>query len=276
MTKLAFNRSRFCRYAQWDLTLYFRFYRKMALLLAGTMLAIVLMVYLVVPAFRGFTPGTLAHDPAEAVALFMMIPAAFFTVVAMAYTFHGLLTTQSRILELTIPASTLERFVWHVLVVTVGTQLALCASVALADLVHAVLVVAFAGTGVDSIWMNLYVHGFENLAEGLELPLFTRYATLGALSLLAEMAFFMMVSAWKYRYSVLFAIVLKMVFGLAESLLLGVLFGVGLLDSDHLDWLWRNPGWAVPAQIAVIAAEVAIAYWLFNRAQVLTRTNPRG
>lgn len=279
MTKLTFNWARFCNYAHWDLIVNSRFYRKMALLMMSSMMTVILMIYLVIPIFKGFTFGNEETDPAKQVTIFMMAMGFFFSVIAMAYTFHSLLTKQSRILELTIPAATIERFVWHVLVVTVGTQLVLCASVAVVDLTHLILASVYGLNELHSIWMSMYVYPAAQMSEALDFLKGTSEMQINLifmLSGLSEMTFLMMVSAWKYRYSVVYAIALKVAIGIAEVFLIGCLSNfIDLKDliDERID-MGTLSGGTIALQVVIIIAEIVAAYWLFSRARVISRNNP--
>ena len=54
--------------------------------------------------------------------------------------FHNLRNRQGRIAELTLPASNIERFLWHAFVVLVGAHVWFLMSVGLAEILNAILV----------------------------------------------------------------------------------------------------------------------------------------
>lgn len=279
MTKLTFNWTRFRNYAHWDLIINSRFYNRMCLLILGSIMTIILATYLVFPAFRGFHFNETETDPIVQISGFMLCLMAFYSVIAMAYTFHSLLTKQSRTMELSVPASTIERFVWHSLTVTIGTQVALCVSVALADLVHLALASMYGLKEIHSMWVTLYVYSLLNIGEAYKFIVDIsgmQVCIMFQLSIVSEMTFLMMISAWKYRYSVMYALIVKVIIGLVEAFVLGCAFhagaeGIIALFKDHL---FGTMNVLIGLQVVIIVAEVFAAYWLFSRAQVVSRSNP--
>ena len=90
------------------------------------------------------------------------------------FMFHNLVTKQGRISELTLPATNLERFLWHAGCSFLGTISVFMASVVVADIVHAILgLVVFGITDPQSITLATWdvFFSFSDLAHGNNLAL---------------------------------------------------------------------------------------------------------
>lgn len=165
-----FNTTRFLNFGKYDLTINKAFYRNMTLVTIFGCLGITLLGFLLRwrIATEYFALYTDHINPDEVidygatyfgegnpelltltalyVALFCL---GMFTIYA-GYTFHNLRNKQGRIIELTIPATNLERWTWHILMVTVGGFLCCVTSVVCADIVNAILNLMTYGTKIAS------------------------------------------------------------------------------------------------------------------------------
>lgn len=274
----AFQWSRFCKYARWDATINMPFYQKMMLLLLGIMCMPVVFVYILLPSFVGFHLPQ-ENDATDLMTTITMVVASIIPFIAMGYTFHNMLTRRGRILELTIPASTLERFVWHVLVATVGVQLVVCLCVGVADLCHILLsTFVYRLENVYSYWWRIYGQlGMQFPAHEPGLALF------GVLMLLNNMAFYMMVNAWKYKFNITYTLIFNSVLSMVAMFCLGCIVNHWIeSDVESLELLVKtmsdnaqNTVWLANLFLALLlAAQVYVAYRLYSRAQVITRRNP--
>lgn len=165
-----FNTNRFLNFGKYDLTINKAFYRNMTLVTIFGCLGITLLGFLIrwriaKEAFALYTdhinPGEII-DYGDAyfgeanpelltlTALYVLLFClGMFTIYA-GYTFHNLRNKQGRIIELTIPATNIERWTWHILMVTVGGLLCCITSVVCADIVNAILNLITYGTHIAS------------------------------------------------------------------------------------------------------------------------------
>ena len=278
MKHLTFQWSRFCKYARWDTTVNMPFYQKMMLLLLGSMCMPVVIVYILLPSFVGFRFSP-ESDATDLISIITMVVASIIPFIAMGYTFHNMLTRQGRILELTIPASTLERFVWHVLVATVGVQLVVCLCVGVADLCHMLLsAFVYRLENVYSYWWSIY--GQLGVLFPYHEPGLALFALLG---LFNNMAFYMLVNAWKYRYNIAYTLIYKTVLSMVAMFCLGCIVNHWMVNDvaslTHLmKTVFDNARYTLSLANLFLAlllvAQVWGAYRLYAKAQVISRRNP--
>jgi len=288
-----FNISRFWNVARWDLTINRSFYTKTSVFIASIILLPVLMKYIGILWFRTSRIGTEMADTGylsddvilgQVGYIVFLIPTIM--TVLMAYTFHNLLTRQGRINELTLPASNLERFLWHTLRTFVGGTLVLLASVLLADLIHVLLGWSVAGQ-----------HSFHSLTlavlESLATPMHAM-ATSGSYAYICVMltivfygfihlSIFVLGNAIYYRHNLPKTVLWLIAISLCASVLMGfiVSFIVGHdVELESIMHFLKNISENGAATAALLCSLVvtailwAIIYRLYCRAQITTRRNP--
>lgn len=147
-----FNITRFKNVARWDLTINKSFYRNFAFVVSGTILAITLfglffrwiLMTQGNPSDEFSTVGGTAMVIAYAIGIIMCVSAGCLL--------HNLRNKQGRISSLTLPATNLEKFLWHTLLMIVGMYVLCFASIVVCDGINALLsTLLFGAENVHSI-----------------------------------------------------------------------------------------------------------------------------
>ena len=287
-----FNISRFWNVARWDLTINRSFYTKTAVFIASIISLPVLMKYINILWIRGISIGREVADSnmfsedfvlGQVGFIVFMIP--IIMTVLMAYTFHNLLTRQGRINELTLPASNLERFLWHTLFTFVGGALLIMASVVVADLMHVLLGWSVAG---QHHFRSLTAAVFSAITEPLSAVGMHSYATACATTSLLcygfiHLSIFVLGNAIVYRHNLPKTVLWLIAISLVMSVLMG--FGVSILvdsdiELDSIENLLEHISTNGVATVALLTslAVTAVLWWFiyrfYRRAQITTRRNP--
>ena len=141
-----FNINRFCAVARWDLTINRAFYNKMAMAIAACSILPVLFYHAIEMLERvsdadgvGKSYSSFLVD-LDLISVFISVFSGIALTVVLGFMFHNLRNRQGRIAELTLPASNIERFLWHAFVVLVGADVWFLMSVGLAEILNAILV----------------------------------------------------------------------------------------------------------------------------------------
>ena len=123
-----FDIRRFCAVARWDLTINRAFYNKMAMAIAACSILPVLFYH----AIEMLDKVTDSYGVCKSYPSFLMdlesmsglisVFSGIALTVVLGFMFHNLRNRQGRIAELTLPASNIERFLWHAFVVLVGAD----------------------------------------------------------------------------------------------------------------------------------------------------------
>lgn len=276
-----FNFNRFVNVARWDLTVNSKFYTRAAILIVALTCSPVLLYYLYAMASGSLTIAAEGYDNVFELGAFTSLIGCAITVVSSGHMFHNLLTKQGRINELTLPATNLERFLWHFVVIVVGVQVLWIGGVVLADMLHALFRLATPYWGETcsltlstfSIiwWRNLDSMHF--LTAILIVQLFACFVRSFALF-----------NAWKYKYNIpwtmLFYFILQNVFTLLSIVVVFNVFD-NPLEVENI-WNWFNNGWhanTVLVCLNILAFLLYIGIWLltyrlYTRAQLTTKRNP--
>ena len=278
-----FNFKRFLNVARWDLSVNSKFYTRSALLMVAVICMPVVLYYLYSMVMKSYLSFATIYDSAEGFATVINLIGLAYMIIASGYMFHNLLTKQGRINELTLPATNLERFVWHAVVVIVGVDVVFFAGVLTADLLHVLFRLPIPNAEIHSITLAAYNYDFSEL---LELDEFNKN-TFGLIVFFFLMALcyvrsFSLVNAWKYRYNI--PLTFFIYFLIQTFLPLLVLFIVTQFISPEFVsnlWNWLNETsitfWIVCLDI--IAALLYVGIWLltyrlYKRAQLTTKRNP--
>ncbi len=129
--------TRFRRYANWDLTINWKFYRNFALVISFTLLGTTICSFLLRWVVTKLLDSPLSGVGFTGFALFCIMSIAL--LVTCGCVFHPLRNKQGRITNLTIPATSLEKYAWHILVCFFGTIVLCVASIAVCDGLNAML-----------------------------------------------------------------------------------------------------------------------------------------
>ena len=284
-----FNFNRFLNVARWDLTINRKFYIRQLIVIAGCVLVPIIVSYMMLlyeyllisdkVTFAEYNESIVFsfHNVTGWVVYYRIIFAAAM-VQMFCFMFHNLVTKQGRISELTLPATNLERFLWHAGCSFLGTISVFMASVVVADIVHAILgLVVFGITDPQSITLATWdvFFSFSDLAHGNNLALMF-FIILMFLNFIST---FSLGSALKYRhtfgYVLLFHIMMQVaslfIFGFIGALLVRVDYDIHFIESVPT----RLVAWSL---VALAAAVCCFMWWLtyrqYCRAQITTRLNP--
>ncbi len=274
LRKSSFSFNRFLNVARWNFAINRAQYLKMALSLFLVMAIPFLTQVMKTVWVMGVTRSTeMAFTVAPLRSMQEYIPMCFVVALPIicGYMFHNLLTKQSRIKELTLPASNTEKFLFHGLLTVGGSFL-----------------VYLVGYFVIDILQYLYVGIVYDFAHAEWIPyagLFTldntEHKWLQAAVILAWLAFsstFVLGNALKYRHNVIWTYVFHMTFSFVSMLL----FGMSMpLLANHLDRFFVDFEInEIGAKVGIIAffALVIVVCWklsylLYCRAQITSKRN---
>ena len=277
-----FNFHRFLNVARWDLTINSKFYIRSAILMVALICSPVLLYYLYNMAFGDLLDGYMMSDNVKTLGAFTAFAGGIICVITSGYMFHNLLTKQGRINELTLPATNLERFLWHFVVIVIGVQIVWFVGVAFADLLHALFRMSIPYAEIDSMFSYLWFDDYSDYNElgkyGFGIVLFFVIMTC------CYTRSFCLFNAWKYRYNIpwtfLFYFILWNVLGV-----LSIFIVFNCFDSPREIenmWNWLNDGGHVNTVLVcmnIFAALLYIGIWLltyrlYKRAQLTTKRNP--
>lgn len=283
-----FNFHRFINVARWDLTINSRFYLRSSLLVVALCCFPILMFYLYAILTGNYFVAGGVHDKIEPFVLMISLVGMFYSIIASGYMFHNLLTKQGRINELTLPATNLEKFVWHFLVIAIGTQIVWNIGVVCADLLHcffrmdfpslpglpsetrSIAAEVFCNEFTLNIYKECYFHGYYMM------PLFM-------LLIYCHIRTFSLINAWKYKHNIPLTILLHFVLNNVLGLIIIIFVTSKFANSrafmefiEKLDGL--NPDAIIIGLYVFFAllycGIVYLTYWLYTRAQLTTKRNP--
>ena len=164
-----FNKERFANFASYDLTINKSFYRNMAIVTVAGALCIALLGFIarytiydsvVNDTMSGqaysYVPAADSFEDYNWMYLTALYELGFFLIMLQIFAgcwAHNLRNKQGRINELTLPATNLEKFTWHALLVLVGGFILCILSLIIADGFNALLTLINYGTenGIKSL-----------------------------------------------------------------------------------------------------------------------------
>ena len=153
-----FNTKRFANYANFDLTINKNFYRNLALVLFFTIVGIVVLSFFMRwLTYQVSAPSSIYND-LTLTSLVVIVIMQFSLYIAGGCTLHPLRNKQGRITNLTMPATNLEKYTWHVLVCVIGALVVSVLSVAVADLINYLMTIAVFknSEGVQSLFVSVF------------------------------------------------------------------------------------------------------------------------
>lgn len=275
-----FSLSRFLNVARWDMATNRSFYLRAALIVFLCVLSPVCIKFLFQLLGVASVPR---YDNVANIIPFHALTNVMFTIISLAYVFHNLLTRQGRIHELTLPATNLERILWHVLFNLVGVQLVFWISLAITDVVHVAFAAWWNIESYDSIIAALFRH-VTFYPTGLD-GRFGAYLIVASVYLIVlnTLAFVVLVNAWKYRYNLVLAWFYQFLINIAVSIV-GIVCAWGIDSKEiisHLYLLEQNESLQNAACVLLFSVLLFTflfmcwgTYWLYCRAQITTRRNP--
>ena len=283
-----FSIKRFANVARWDLSVNSKFYTRSAVMMMAFISTPIVLFYLYNMLTKGFLLMGNTSDNVEGFAMAISMIGLAYTVISAGYMFHNLLTKQGRISELTLPATNLERFVWHAVVILIGVPLVFFCGVVVADFLHFLFRLMITNADIQSLTAAYYWSDFEgwhNATPGLEdfmedygYELVTTIFIWGA----CYTRSFSLFNAWKYRYNIpitfLFYFILWTVLPLI-LLFIGTMFFSEENVMNFMEWLKDANPHNIIIGVGIVGILVYICIWLltyrlYKRAQLTTKRNP--
>ena len=293
---IQFEMKRFQHVARWDMTINRKFYLNQAaglLLLAICPIVLQYMYWWAMGQVSLFGigydesyPALILPSSAQFMATFYSVVANVLPIVYLSYMFHNLVRKQGRIAELTLPASNVERFVWHALFCLIAPQVVFFLSVLCADVLNLMFAALFGCLSqVESLTKAMLgLMGDFRIIGGIRLfsnPYLVY--TIALLSSLCYMSTFALGNAWKYRYNLIFTCLAHVLFWMSLSLVIMFLAGflMQLVDTDWLmmfDFEFPYDGTGILVLLCVLELALLVGIWaltyrLYCNAQVTSRRN---
>ena len=283
-----FSIKRFANVARWDLSVNSKFYTRSAIMMMAFISTPIVLFYLYNMLTKGFLLMGNTSDNVESFAMTIGLIGLAYTVISAGYMFHNLLTKQGRISELTLPATNLERFVWHAVVILIGVPLVFFCGVVVADFLHFLFRLMITNADIQSLTAAYYwgdFEGWHNATPGLEdfmedygYELVTTIFIWGA----CYTRSFSLFNAWKYKYNI--PITFLFYFILWTVLPLVLLFIGTMLFSEEnvmnfMEWFKDANPHNIIIGVGIVGILVYIGIWLlsyrlYKRAQLTTKRNP--
>lgn len=283
-----FSFKRFINVARWDLSVNSKFYTRSAIMMMAFISTPIVLFYLYNMLTKGFLLMGNTSDNVESFAVAISLIGLAYSVISAGYMFHNLLTKQGRISELTLPATNLERFIWHAVVILIGVPLVFFCGVVVADFLHFLFRLMITNADIQSLtatyywgdfegWHN-YSPGFEDFMEDYGYELVTTIFIWGA----CYTRSFSLFNAWKYRYNIpitfLFYFILWTVLPLI-LLFIGTMFFSEENVLDFMEWIKDANPHNIIIGVGIVGILVYIGIWLltyrlYKRAQLTTKRNP--
>lgn len=275
-----FNFNRFLNVARWDLTVNRSFYVKMFLVMFGCAFLPVLIRYLLHFLEHGFVKCNTLNQANDIIVVLVAFMANWTIVAMYGFTFHNLRNRQGRIAELTLPASNLERFLWHVLVVIIGTQLVFVLSLVLVDLLNVALAWVVCGHS-ESLYITrkVFTTVFDEIPQSLLYdgePLPLSLYLMGPVISFIGTSTFALVNAYRYRMNIAYTILYHIVGWVLLVIAFGVVFST--FNAGSLYTIIEKIGGDAMSYIvlAMLLAILAFIWWLTYRLYCRAQfTSPR-
>lgn len=292
---IQFDMNRFLSVGRWDVTVNRRFYTNQAIALLVLAVAPVVLRYLSAWAAGDvalFGMGTAALYPAMDMGYLIGFMTGFYRfvfwvlpVVSLSYMLHNMVRKQGRIQELTLPASNVERFLWHLAFCLLAPMVVFFGSMLLADGINMLFAAVFGCfSQVRSLICAFFVRPCSmpvDFSSGMGHPLLGH--SFEVLSMLCFMSTFALGNAWKYRYNLIFTclvhVVLWLVSGICLKFLAGAFLQFAGYDCFADTYCNFDPNGTVMFclldlfMLALLVGIWALTYKLYCDAQVTSRRN---
>lgn len=292
---IQFDMKRFLSVGRWDVTVNRRFYTNQAIALLVLVVAPMVLRYLSAWAAGDvalFGMGTAALNPAMDMGYWIGFIMGFYRfvfwalpVVSLSYMLHNMVRKQGRIQELTLPASNVERFLWHLAFCLLAPMVVFFGSMLLADGINMLFAAVFGCfSQVRSLICAFFVRPCfmpVDFSSGMGHPLLGH--SFEVLSMLCFMSTFALGNAWKYRYNLIFTclvyVVLWLVSGICLMFLAGAFLQFAGYDCFADTYCNFDPNGTVMFclldlfMLALLVGIWALTYKLYCDAQVTSRRN---
>ena len=256
-----FNKDRFANFAKYDLTINKTFFRNLVFVTIAGAVGIAMLGFMIryniyreaVTSPWGGTPDPTDfehYNSAYITAGYELIFSVIMMSIFAGCWAHNLRSKQGRITELTLPATNLEKFTWHALLMLVGGFVLCLSSLLIADGLNALLtlMVFGAGDGVSSLtWSageiislagtsnpffhvpGVTINGEETTFDAPERWLLLSFVFFIISSTMTETFAFLFGNSLKYRYNIILTYIALQVIGTVGSILffIGTAFAAG-------------------------------------------------
>lgn len=301
------NRQRFLNYAKWDLTINKSFYRNMTIATASIIFMVTIMGFFIrwtgwksTKAVIDATMGDISSRMENALldklsvdgtAAVIAIICALAMIVFAGCINHPLRNKQGRITALTLPTTNGEKFLWHVILMIGGGFLLCVVSLLLADLFNAALsLVTFGPEGVMSM-TGAIVNNCIDLYKELDYLRTDEDASVFVNSLIIYMiicylftlTIFAFGNALKYKFNILFTIIVLQVIEFVFSILFLIgMISIGTTVSEWIDSIDEETIFNIVLSLINITSVVMVglmvfmwwkSYNLYCKAQVTSTWN---
>ena len=294
-----FNKERFLNFGRYDLIINKSFYRTMALIciFGSTGIAFVAFFgrWLMANAFNRIDIEQLqdfwSYKNVTITALVLIMFTGIMHVIFAGCTFHNLRNKQGRISELTLPATNLEKYAWHLGLVIIGGTLAIILSLVCSDALNALLNLIFhpleyQNSIIYSIYELMsfrytYVNG-TSLADMEEMQgLLSAIRFMSIAMSVSGFAFFVLGNAIKYKYNIILTYI-TFEFSMSILTIIAIFIIKSLAENDSIQ---INSGEEALAYVKASANIVAIlnylltvlyfwlSYKLYKKAQITSGWN---
>lgn len=295
-----FDFDRFKMFGRYDLTINKAFYRNMVLTVLGGSLGILSLCFLA--RFSMWKAFDLTMGDEDYVVQsgfpFEHYSSQYITVILLAGFFvlmltifggcwaHNLRNRQGRIMELMLPATNLEKFVWHVALVTIGGFAVVVASLLVCDLANYLLAVAFFPdvTAVPSIMLQFISFGlftiYEDVNAVISAEILYSFRFLIWSSLYMSPCIYILGNAIKYKYNIILTyvacFVIENVFSIsifASLINMKDYVDAASRELDIVDAVTNSMYTFAGFEILVGTVCLFVAYHLYTKAQFTTSWN---
>ena len=166
-----FNKSRFLAYGAWDFAINKKLYKNMGITILVIMLGVTVLGFLTKMGVHNSPLEMITMDMTVQLSSWFSMILRWSVAICAGYMFHNMLTRQSRITELTIPASTWEKFLWHFLIAVIAPIVVCWLSIAICDGLNMLLTLIFIGSDeVESIVaMQFFPPSAEDIMEYVQI-----------------------------------------------------------------------------------------------------------
>ena len=307
---MTINNERFANFAKYDLTINKAFYRNMAIVTVAGAICIALIGFFARysmyssiinggmsgPAFA-YTPGADSFEGYNWMYLTALYELGFFLIMLEIFAgcwAHNLRNKQGRIMELTLPATNLEKFTWHALLMLTGGLILCIVSLLVADGLNALLTLITYGTenGVTSLTASVFeMCSYKNIINTVFLrgisgvppinagdnptdPVFDAFTVFLFSTIFCHIMIYALGNAFKYKYNIILTYVALQVLGTSGSVLFFICLAAGASNMPTLtDLSSLSEDDAIQAAIitfyvlavVVFAIGAFFLWWSYNR-----------
>lgn len=287
-----FNKERFANFATYDLTINKSFYRNMAIVTVAGALCIALLGFIarytiydsiVNDTMSGqaysYVPDAYSFEGYNWMYLTALYELGFLLIMLQIFAgcwAHNLRNKQGRITELTLPATNLEKFTWHALLVLVGGFILCILSLLIADGFNSLLTLINYGTenGIKSLTTSVgemcsmrgiteivFMRGIghrsgEVITDNETIQYFNAFTVLVFCSAFFQSTIYFLGNAFKYKYNIILTYAALQVLGTVLSFVFFICVALGANVPTIMD--------TTPPDIEDVGQALTILYYVLS------------